>query len=355
MQSLTPTYIDSIALGADHLSTIRAIGEAKGRQIRLAALAPEALASLRTRAEIESTESSNRLEGIVVDRHRLRLLVEGSTSPRDRSEQEIAGYRDALALVHEAWESLVIDLDLIRRLHRMVYSRLPEAGGDWKQRDNTIIDRFQDGSVRVRFHPVPAVDTPLAMERLVERYQLALIDRCDPLLLIPLTILDFLCIHPFMDGNGRVARLLTLLLLYQAGYSVGRYVSLERVIEQSREGYYRTLESSSQDWFAGEHDPLPWLTYFWGVLIAAYKEVETISGTITRLRGSKGEQIILAIDRQPIPFAISTIERECPGISRTSIRRVLRKLRDAGRLAATGVGRGAKWVKTPEYHLPEDT
>jgi len=170
----------------------------------------------------------------------------------------------------------------------------------------------------------------------------------DPLITIPLAIFDFLCIHPFNDGNGRLARLLTLLLLYRAGFIVGRFISLERIFEETKETYYETLEGSSGGWHSGRHDILPWLTYFWGVLIRAYTEFEARVGTVTTGYGSKTEQIKLAIDRRTGPFAISDIERECPGISRDMIRHVLRQLRDEGTLRSTGVGRGAKWLKVQD-------
>jgi len=161
---------------------------------------------------------------------------------------------------------------------------------------------------------------------------------------VPLAILDFLCIHPFQDGNGRVARLLTLLLLYHCGYRVGRYISLERLFEESRETYYETLEASSKGWHQGKHDPFPWLTYFWGVVLRAFRDFEDRVGKVRHGRGAKTRQIKLAVERQIGPFAISDIERECPTVSRDMIRRVLRQLRDDGLIAAKGKGRGAKWI-----------
>jgi Fic family protein len=186
------------------------------------------------------------------------------------------------------------------------------------------------------------------MELLVEQYQESILEGGDPLIIIPFAVFDFLCIHPFQDGNGRISRLLTLLLLYHAGYKVGRYISVERIFEDSKEGYYETLEASSSGWHDGEHDIMPWLTYFWGVLIRTYKEFEERVGVITTGRGSKTEQIELAVKRKVGPFAISEIENECPGISRDMIRYVLRKMRDADHIRSLGIGRKAKWIKIIE-------
>jgi Fic family protein len=168
----------------------------------------------------------------------------------------------------------------------------------------------------------------------------------DALILIPLAILDFLCIHPFSDGNGRMSRLLTLMLLYQFNYQVGHYISLERVFEDSKESYYETLEASSQHWHSGEHDIRPWLNYFWGALLRAYREFEERVGVITTSRGSKTELIRLAVNRKMASFSINDIESDCPGISRDMIRQVLRKMRDEGFIMVSSSGRGAMWQRT---------
>jgi Fic/DOC family len=168
----------------------------------------------------------------------------------------------------------------------------------------------------------------------------------DGLVRIPLLVLDFLCIHPFRDGNGRVGRLLTLLALYQAGYEVGRYISLERVIEESKETYYETLEASSLHWHEGAHNPFPWMRYFWGVLLRSYKEFEDRVGRIVPGRGTKTKQVRDTVARQITPFAVSDIERLCPGVGRDMIRLVLRQLRDEKQVVSSGVGRAAKWRRT---------
>jgi Fic family protein len=229
----------------------------------------------------------------------------------------------------------------------MIYRYLPTKGGRWKTVDNQIVERNADGSVRrVRFEPVSAFDTPGSMDRLVESYSHAIhVLSAEPLVLVPAAVFDFLCIHPFADGNGRTARLLTLMLLYHFDYEVGRFISLERIFEESKDTYYESLEASSQNWHEGRHDIKPWLRYFWGIILRAYGEFEERVGTITKGRGSKTIHVRRVIDRKTKPFSISEIESECPGVSRDMIRVVLRQLRKEGVLRLEGRGRGSRWVK----------
>lgn len=227
--------------------------------------------------------------------------------------------------------------------HGLLYRFTAGEGGRWKSHDNSTIERHPDGAVRVRFQPVPAVATPQAMSDLVGLYRAATEEGQEPLHTVPLAVLDFLCIHPFRDGNGRVSRLLTLLLLHHHGYEVGRSISLEHVFEQSKDSYYRTLEASSRGWHEGQHDALPWLRYFWGVLLAAYKELEQRVGRVANGAGAKGERVRSAVLRRALPFAISELENDCPDVSREHIRKVLTRLRDEGVVRMEGAGRGARW------------
>lgn len=346
MNSLKNKQLDAIRLLSEHATSLGAIREYRGKQDLYTQQTPQVLASLREAAVIESSESSNRLEGVVAPRGRVKALVLKNSTPRNRSEQEIAGYRDALDLIHESARDMSFSINVILQLHQMLYRYLPADGGKWKMTQNEIVERNRDGSVyRVRFVPVAPVVTPVAMERLITEFAEAVDRDKEPLILVPLAILDFLCIHPFTDGNGRMARLLTLLLLYRFGYEVGRYISLERIFEESDESYYETLEASSQGWHDGTHDVFPWMTYFWGVLLRAYGEFEGRVGTLRTARGAKTELIENAVERRIAPFAISDLERDCPGVSRDMIRHVLRRMKDAGRVAVLGKGRGAKWVK----------
>ncbi len=346
MKSLQPAFLNKLRLTQEHAVSLKTIGKYQGKQELYTHQTPEALESLKVVAMIESSESSNRLEGIEAPRERIQHIVLKDTTPRSRSEQEIAGYRDALDLIHESAEHMDYTVNIIKQLHLLVYRYLPADGGRWKMTRNNIVEKDADGNiVRVRFETVNPVQTPQAMKDLVGQYKNALEEpNNEPLVLLPLTILDFLCIHPFSDGNGRVARLLTLLLLYRLGHRVGRYISLERIFEDSKESYYETLHKSSQGWHKGRHDVFPWMTYFWGVLIRAYKEFEERVGVIAGGKGKKTGQIIQAVNRRIKPFAISDIENDCPGISRDWIRLVLRQLRDEGKIEVRGKGRGSKWV-----------
>lgn len=345
-KSLVSKYIDEITFPGNEVSTLKRLGEYRGRQDLFRHRAPEVLDSLRQVAIIESAESSNRLEGIVAPRDRVEALVMRPTAPANRSEQEIAGYRDALNLINEAAADMAFSVNVILQLHTMIYRFLPGGGGRWKMTQNNIVERNPDGSLhRIRFTPVAPVATPQAMDDLVIGYGRALEEDREPLIAVPLAVLDFLCIHPFSDGNGRVARLLTLLLLYHFDFAVGRYISLERVIEESKETYYEALEASSRGWHQGRHDSHPWMRYLWGVLLAAYKEFEERVGAVKDARGAKTALVERAVRRRMKPFAISDIEAECPDVSRDMVRHVLRRMRLDGEIEIRGRGRAAKWAR----------
>lgn len=346
MHSLDEKYLKELIFKAEQLSILRKIGEYQGKQGLYFKQSPEILKGLQQTAIIESSESSNRLEGITAPHQRIAELINQNTVPKNRSEQEIAGYRDALNLIHQSYKHMPFSLNVILQLHSWLYRYLPNPGGQWKTTDNEITEIHPDGKKRVRFIPSNAFETPLAMENLIKGHEMSVNQwSVEPLIVIPGTILDFLCIHPFRDGNGRTARLLTLLLLYHFDYQVGRYISLERIFEESKESYYDTLERSSQGWHQGKHNLLPWMTYFWGVLLRAYKEFEARVGTLTAGRGNKAHHIRLTVENMIGPFSISDIERACPSVSRDTIRLVLRQLRDDAIIVPEGKGRGAKWVK----------
>lgn len=348
MRSLTPQFLERLRFNATHAATLRALGEYRGKQELFFRQAPEALDSLRQVAVIESSESSNRLEGVVVPSNRLKALVVKNTAPRDRSEQEVAGYRDALALIHESGRNMPFTPNVVLQLHTTLYRYMPEPGGRWKRSDNDIIERHPDGTVRVRFSPTPAHLTPMAMDDLTRLFAEAHDQSAqDALVLVPLAILDFLCIHPFSDGNGRIARLLTLMLLYHSDYQVGRFISIERVYEDTKTSYYETLERSSQGWHEGQHDVFPWIEYFWGVLLRAYREFEQRVNQVRSGRGAKSEQVREAVMSRREPFSISEIETACAGVSRDTVRLVLRQLKAEGLIVPTGKGRGTKWIRKP--------
>jgi Fic family protein len=299
VRSFPDNYLESLSLTPAHGATLRAIGEYRGKQALFFQQAPEMLKTLRESAKIESTESSSRIEGVTVVPARLQSLMNRSTDPRNRLEQEISGYRDALALIHESAHELKFLPRIVRQIHSTLYRYMAEEGGGWKTGQNEITETNADRNQRVRFASSPPHLVPRQMDALCKRYGRASAgQRWDGLLLVPLAVLDFLCIHPFPDGNGRVARRLSLMLLYQYGYEVGRYISLERIIEDSKETYYEALEASSQGWHEGEHDVAPWLEYFWGVLLRGYREFEEQVHVVREGHGAKTEQVRLAVLRR---------------------------------------------------------
>lgn len=326
---------------------MRAVGEFRGRQGLYTEQFPEVLETLRRVAIIQSTESSNRIEGITVLPGRVADLVAGKSKPRDRSEQEVAGYRDVLAAIHVNHSRLRLSADLILGWHRTMYHYTGEKGGRWKSKDNAITEIRPDGRQVVRFRPASALAAPKLMDRLVRLFNEALAEaKTDPLLLIASFIMDFECIHPFTDGNGRIGRLLTLLLLYQSGYEVGRYISLERIVEESKETYYEVLLRSSRNWHEGGHDLRPWWEYFVGMLTAAYKEFEARVGTLTSARGAKREMVQNTIQQLPARFCLRDLQRACPGVSYPTLKRTLADLKREGRLRCLGKGRDAEWERT---------
>lgn len=326
---------------------MRSLGEFKGKQDLFKQQSPQVLEALRQSAIIQSTESSNRIEGVVAPHNRIKELVAGKTKPQNRSEQEIAGYRDVLSTIHTSHQHIPLSSNIVLQLHRDLYKFVPGQGGRWKAGDNTITEKRADGSEVVRFTPVAAHRTPQAMDDLHVRFNAAWqAGDVDHLLLIGAYVLDFVCIHPFTDGNGRMARLLTLLLLYKGGYEVGRYISLETMVEQHKDGYYDALYSSSQGWHEGKHTLTPWWEFLLGVnLLAAYQEFEQRVGSHTARRGAKRQLIVDAVDRLPKHFRYADLERACPAVSRPTINRVLAELRRKRRIACVKTGRDATWEK----------
>ena len=326
--------------------SIRQLGEYKGRQMLHAAQMPHRLEVLRQAAFVQSTESSNRIEGVVAPIRRIEEIVAQKTTPRDRSEQEIAGYRDVLQTIHSSHDAIPFTPGVVLQLHGDLYRYTTTPGGRWKSSDNEIVERHPNGTRVVRFAPVAPWATPAAMDELHRRFEEQWrADRAEPLVLIAAYVLDFLCIHPFLDGNGRMARLLTLQLLYRAGYEVGRYVSLEKIVEESKQSYYSALGASSQDWHEGAHDLAPWLEYWLGTLLRAYAEFEQRVNALQSARGAKTEMVLEAFERLPPSFRLAELERACPTVTRDMIRVVLNRLKSEARVEAIGRGAGARWVK----------
>ncbi len=345
MRSFTHDFLSNLRFSPASTQQLRALGEFKGREELYKKQSPEALGKLLENAIIQSTQSSNRIEGVVASEKRISAIVKANAAPRNRPEQEIAGYRDVLNLIHQSSSDIPVTENVILQFHSMLFRYGTQKSGNWKAGENEIVEIRPDGTRHVRFKPVSAFETPGYVADLVSFYNESIEKEAyDPLILIPLFILDFLCIHPFTDGNGRIGRLLTLLLLYKAGYGVGKYLSLERIIEESKEGYYESLRHSSVAWHEARHDVLPWLSYFYGMLIRAYKEFENNVGLI-RGKGSKTDQVIASITRFVMPFGISDVEKSCPNVSRDMVRKILRDLRDNGLIKAIGRGKAARWQK----------
>lgn len=263
------------------------LSEARGKQSLFIKQSPQRLDVLREHALIESAVSSNRIEGVTIEQSRVKAVVLGKSLLHDRDEEEIRGYRDALTLIHEQHKKLPVSEKTILLLHRISRANIGDAG-KYKQKDSDIIEKSPDGRVRVRFRTVSARKTPAAMRALINSWDECVDDRViHPAIAMAAMNLDFLCIHPFRDGNGRVSRLLLLLQCYQLGYEVGRYISLERTIEENKERYYETLEESSQGWHEGKHDPWPYINYLLYTLKVAYREFEERVGLATPRRAAK--------------------------------------------------------------------
>ena len=321
------------------------LGEARGKQELFTKQSPQKLKVLREHALIESAVSSNRIEGVTVDQKRVGTVVFGKRHLKDRSEEEVRCYRRALEWIHREGSKISVSEKTILTLHQMSRGEIWDAG-KYKKKNVDIVEKLPEGRERVRFKTVEASQTPALMEKLIASWQDTLKEKnIHPLIALTAFNLDFLCVHPFRDGNGRVSRLLLLLQCYSLGYEVGRYISLERLIEQNKERYYETLEQSSQGWHEGKHDPWPYINYLLYIIKIAYQEFELRVGQMKSPRGAKTELVESAIASFEKEFAISDLEKNCPGVSRDMIRIVMNRLRKQGRLKILGRGRDARWAK----------
>lgn len=322
------------------------IHEFKGEQNLFIEAQSDTLTQLVEIAKIQSTEASNKIEGIFTSDERLKKLVTNKTTPRSRNEQEIAGYRDVLSTIHDSYEFIPVRPSIILQLHRDLYKFSGKSiGGAYKNADNVIAEEDNEGNRFVRFQPIPAWETPDAIEALCDAFDDAIArNDADPLLIIPMFVLDFLCIHPFNDGNGRMSRLLTLLLLYRAGYIVGKYISIEKVIETSKDTYYEALQSSSQDWHEEENDYSHFVRYMLGVILSAYRDFSARVKVLATSGMSKPDRIREIIKDTLGKITKTEIMQKCPDISQVTVQRTLNDLVKNGDIIKIGGGRYTSYV-----------
>ena len=333
-------------LTSEVVAYLTQIHEYKGQQNLFIEAKADTLSSLLEVARIQSTEASNRIEGIITTDDRLKKIVREKTTPQTRSEKEIAGYRDMLATIHESHDYIPPKPTVILQLHRDLYKYSGKSiGGSFKNSDNVIAEELPDGQQIVRFKPVHAWETPEAITALCSAFQEAMQDaELDPLLLIPIFILDFLCIHPFNDGNGRMGRLLTPLLLYRSGYIVGKYISIEKLISDTKETYYEALQASSYNWHEGTNDYAPFVTYMLGILVAAYRDFESRIELLTTKGLSKPDRVREIIRNHLGKITKSEIIAQCPDISQITVQRALADLLKNGEITKLSGGRYTAYV-----------
>ena len=328
------------------LGLVSGIHEFRGKQELYLAQKPAVLDKLVEVAKVQSTESSNAIEGIFTSNTRLNQLMQSKTTPRNRDEEEIAGYRFVLDMIHESYEYIPISSNYILQLHQNLYRFTNRSiGGHFKNSDNHIVARDENGIEHVIFEPLSPLETPIAIDRICEEFnRVSATEEVDTLLLIPIFIHDFLCVHPFNDGNGRMSRLLTTLLLYRAGYVVGRYVSLEKKIADLKDLYYDSLNMSQNGWHEGEDDPTPFIKYILKTIIAAYKDFEERIEIID-IKGPAIEQVKAAVYKKIGKFTKSEIMEMCPKLGRASVENSLTALVNEEVLERRGRGRGTYYVR----------
>lgn len=325
---------------------VSGIHEYRGKQELYLAQKPAVLDKLVEVAKVQSTESSNAIEGIFTSNTRLNQLMQSKTTPRNRDEEEIAGYRFVLDMIHESYEYIPISSNYILQLHQNLYRFTNRSiGGHFKNSDNHIVARDENGIEHVIFEPLSPLETPIAIDRICEEFnRVSATEEVDTLLLIPIFIHDFLCVHPFNDGNGRMSRLLTTLLLYRAGYVVGRYVSLEKKIADLKDLYYDSLNISQNGWHEGEDDPTPFIKYILKTIIAAYKDFEERIEIID-IKEPAIEQVRAAVYKKIGKFTKSEIMEMCPKLGRASVENSLTALVNEDVLERRGRGRGTYYVR----------
>ena len=348
------TIIPAELMNHELMNLVSAIHEYRGKQELFIEAKPDVLQAMLEIAKIQSTGASNRIEGIYTSEERLAALVKSKAEPRNRSEQEIAGYREVLSLIHDSYDYMVPRTNVILQLHRDLYQFSPASyGGSFKNSDNVIAEIDSSGQSRVRFQPLSAFETPDAVERLTNTFVEAVrTEKYDPLLLVPLFILDFLCIHPFNDGNGRMSRLLTLLLLYRSGYIVGKYISVEMIIEKTKETYYEVLQESSAGWYEGKNAYLPFVKYYLEVILSAYKEFSARVQLMQDRSLSKPERIRRLFANTLQKLSKGMILEKCPDISASTVEATLAALVKEGYIIKIGAGKTTAYIRNTDLAKP---
>ena len=331
---------------SETLSLIAAIYKEAGKQELFLAKSPESLDRLVEIAKIQSTEASNAIEGIVTTNLRLRQLVEEKTTPKNRAEEEIAGYKDVLSLIHESYEAIPLSKNHILQLHKILYNHMNNPiAGRTKDVQNYISATYPDGSSRILFTPLEPYETEEALERICEEFNRAVGNmELEPLLAIPIFIHDFLCIHPFNDGNGRMSRLLTTLLLYRSGFFVSKYISLEAKINKHKDLYYEALQESQYGWHEGKEDFMPFVKYLLGIILSAYRDFEDRMEIVQPKVPSK-EMVRKAVLQKIGYFTKQDIRELCPSLSISSIEGGLRELVAEGAIRREGQGKSIRYTR----------
>lgn len=340
------TSLKSLSIDMDTMNIVSKIHEYKGKQELYIAANPQILSKLTDLAIIQSTDASNKIEGIFTSDARLKDIVQRKAHPKNRNEEEIAGYRDVLSLIHEDFEYIRIVPNDILTLHNKLYAYSPKPfKGKFKNGDNVITETDSTGNEFVRFQPAPAYLTPEYVAALCIEYNKAIqAYNIDPLILIPCFVLDFLSIHPFDDGNGRMSRLLTLLLLYQNGYLVGKYISIEMLIETSKESYYEALGASSVGWLENTNTYLPFLRYSLGIILNAYTQFEDRFQTVRTQALTPSERVLQIMQRSLTPLSRADIMVLAPELSQRTLERVLAALQKTESIEKIGAGRATTYI-----------
>ena len=346
MRKFDYSFLKTISLDVSLVNTISRVETLKERDANRIIPFQRTYRGMEAAARIQSVFGSNAIEGIFTTDGRLKAICEKKVRPEGHNEAEIAGYRDALDLIHNNHDSMKVDEETILDLHRMMMAYTTDGGGQWKDIDNFIGQYNEDGTIDVHFEPMSAEDTPKAMRQLILAYRLAMQDPAiNRLLLMPCFILDFLSIHPFLDGNGRMSRLLTLLLLYKEGYNVGKYVSIEQKIYANISEYYRSLTESSNGWHEGKNDYIPFMRYYLGIVFFCYRELDRRFMTAVGSKENKTERVEYAVLNSLMPVSKRELMKNLPDVSEVMIANVLGRLVKEGRIEKIGAGPNTRYFR----------